>query len=295
MSSSSRPRGYPELPAPLDVAVYDNHTHLDPVVEESPRLRDGADPLTPSEHLDRAQSVGIAGIVQVGTDPVSSQWSADFAATEPRALAAVAIHPNYITEYADQGILDDGLHTIDRLARLPRVRAVGETGLDYHYVEAGTAEFERERELQRTAFAHHIAIAKDAGVALQIHDRDAHDDVVEVLLSVGAPERTVFHCFSGDVELAQICNEHGWYLSFAGNVTFKNAQNLRRALAVADPSHILVETDAPFLTPIPNRGRPNAPYLVPDTLRAMAEVRGVAAPVLATMIAANTHAVYGEW
>lgn len=295
--SSSRPRGYPDLPEPLPVAVYDNHTHLDPIVEsdDSPRLRDGAVPLDPAEQLRRAAAVGIAGIVQVGTDPESSRWSAEFAGSEPRALAAVAIHPNYIVEYADKGILDDGLAEIDRLARLPRVRAVGETGIDYHYVEAGTAAFDRERELQRAAFADHIAIAKSAGVALQIHDRDAHDDVVDVLLSVGAPDRTVFHCFSGDVELAEICNEHGWYLSFAGNVTFKNAQNLRRALAVADLAHILVETDAPYLTPAPNRGRPNAPYLIPDTLRAMADVRGVPVATLGAQVAANTRAVYGQW
>lgn len=293
--SGSRRQGYPEPPEPLPVAVYDNHTHLDPVVADSPRLRDGTEPLTPGEHLDRATAVGIAGIVQVGTDPQTSTWSAEFAATEPRALAAVAIHPNYIVEYADKGILDDGLHTIDSLARQPRVRAVGETGIDYHYVEAGTAAFDRERELQRRAFADHIAIAKDAGVALQIHDRDAHDDVVDVLLSVGAPERTVFHCFSGDVELAQICNEHGWYLSFAGNITFKNAQNLRRALVAADPDHILVETDAPYLTPIPNRGRPNAPYLIPDTLRAMADVLDVPVAALGERVAANSRAAYGQW
>lgn len=295
MGVSKRDRGYPGLPEALDVAVYDNHTHLDPAVDESPRVRDGDEPLTPDEHLARAEAVGVAGIVQVGTDPASSEWSAAFAQTEPRALAAVAIHPNYIVEYSDSGILEEGLHVIDRLANQPRVRAVGETGIDLHYVEAGTEEFERARELQRCAFADHIAIAKRAGIAVQIHDRDAHDDVVDVLLAVGAPERTVFHCFSGDVELAQICNENGWYLSFAGNITFKNAQNLRRALAVADADHILVETDAPYLTPAPNRGRPNAPYLIPDTLRAMADVRGIAVEALAARVAANSHTVYGQW
>lgn len=295
MSGRHRDHGYPPLPEPLPVGVYDNHTHLDPVEPGSDRVRDGASPLEPSEHLARAAAVGVVGIVQVGTDPESSAWSAELADADERVLAAVAIHPNHIGEYAERGMLEDGLHAVDALARRPRVRAVGETGLDYHYVEAGTAAFDAERAIQMRAFADHIAIAKSAGVALQIHDRDAHDDVLDVLLRVGAPERTVFHCFSGDVELARICAEHGWYLSFAGNVTFKNAQNLRRALAVADGAHILVETDAPYLTPVPNRGRPSAPYLIPDTLRAMAVVRGAEVSDLAAAVAANTRDVYGEW
>lgn len=293
----SRPRGYADLPEPLPVPVYDNHTHVDPIVDEadSPRLRNGVEPLTPEEQLRRAEAVGVRGIVQVGTDPESSRWSAALAARDARVLAAVAIHPNFVVQYADAGILEDSLEEIAQLAAQPRVRAVGETGIDLHYVEPGTDAFTRERSLQRAAFARHIEIAKSTGRALQIHDRDAHEDVVDVLLTQGAPEKTVFHCFSGDVELARICNEHGWYLSFAGNVTFPSAANLRRALAVADREHILVETDAPYMAPVPNRGRPNAPYLVPDTVRFLADVLQSPVAQLAAQVAANTETVYGSW
>jgi TatD DNase family protein len=170
------------------------------------------------------------------------------------------------------------------------VRAVGETGLDFYRTEAGP-----RRDAQFASFEAHIEIAKQNDIALQIHDRDAHAAVVATLKRVGAPERTVFHCFSGDVELAEICADNGWYMSFAGNVTFKSAPNLRAALQAAPRHLIMVETDAPFLTPAPFRGRPNAPYLIPHTVRAMAEYLGTDASTLGAQINSNTELVYGRW
>jgi TatD DNase family protein len=204
-------------------------------------------------------------------------------------LAAVAIHPNEAPAYAAAGRLDEAIGVIDELAAQPRVRAIGETGLDFFRTP------EEGLPAQYESFEAHIALAKKHDVAMQIHDRDAHDAVLETLQRVGAPERTVFHCFSGDAGMARIAGECGYYLSFAGNVTFKNAQNLRDALAVTPRDRILVETDAPFLTPVPYRGRPNAPYLVPVTVRFMAAELGVEVDDLCTQIAANTVAAYGSF
>ncbi|WP_431279989.1 TatD family hydrolase [Leifsonia poae] len=273
---------YPPLPEALVVPVYDNHTHLE--------ISDGHDPLDYREQLDRASSVGVRGVVQVGNDVETSRWSAAMAAVEPRMLAAVALHPNDAPDYAERGELDDALAVIAELAGRPRVRAVGETGLDFFRTEDGP-----RRDAQFRSFEAHIEIAKQNDLALQIHDRDAHRDVIATLKRVGAPERTVFHCFSGDAEMAQICADNGWYMSFAGNVTFKNAANLREALVAAPRALIMVETDAPFLTPTPFRGRPNAPYLIPHTLRAMAETIGTDASTLAAQISSNTELVYGRW
>ncbi|MGV8851522.1 MAG: TatD family hydrolase [Rhodoglobus sp.] len=274
---------YPPLPEPLEGVVYDNHTHLE-IADGGP---DGA--LDFTEHLARAASVGVRGVVQVGTDVATSRWSAELAATNPRVLAAVAIHPNDAPELEAAGVLDAALAAIDELAALPRVRAVGETGLDFYRTD------DEGRPAQFRSFEEHIAIAKRHGLALQIHDRDAHDEVIETLLRVGAPERTVFHCFSGDAAMARIAADHGWYLSFAGTVTFKNAATLREALSVIDRDHILVETDAPYLTPHPLRGRPNAPYLMPHTVRAMAAHLEIDELELSAQLATTTEAVYGSW
>jgi TatD DNase family protein len=233
--------------------------------------------------------VGVRGVVQVGTDLPTSIWSADIAAREPRVLAAVALHPNEAPLLAEKGELDDALAAIDELASRPRVRALGETGLDFFRTgEAG-------RAAQFRSFEAHIEMAKRHGLALQIHDRDAHAEVVETLRRVGAPERTVFHCFSGDAEFARLCADHGWYLSFSGTVTFKNAAPLREALEVIPRSRILIETDAPFLTPHPLRGRPNAPFLLPVTLRAMAAHLETDVSMLAAQISSTTEEVYGTW
>ncbi|GAA2752367.1 TatD family hydrolase [Amnibacterium kyonggiense] len=281
-------RSYPPLPEALKVPVYDDHTHIDPF--SGPGWFDGeGEPLDWREQLDRASVAGVKGVVQVGTDVESSRWSAEHAAIDPRMLAAVAIHPNDAAVLEAEGGLDDALAVIDELAAQPRVRAVGETGLDFYRTG------EDGRAAQFRSFEAHIDIAKRHGAALQIHDRDAHAEVVDTLLRVGAPERTVFHCFSGDAGLARLAASHGWYLSFAGTVTFKNAEPLRDALRVIPRDRILVETDAPWLAPAPVRGRPNAPYLVPHTLRFMAGVLETDVSMLAAQIASTAEAVYGSW
>ncbi|MBF9336346.1 TatD family hydrolase [Microbacterium lacticum] len=276
----ARDVSYPVSPEPLAVPVYDNHCHLE--------IEDG-EGMSLDEQLLRAGEVGVAGVVQAGGDIDSSRWSAWAAASHPRVLAAVAIHPNEAPAYAEQGMLDEAIAVIDELAAQPRVRAIGETGLDFFRTEGEglPAQFE--------SFEAHIALAKKHGIAMQIHDRDAHEAVLETIERVGAPERTVFHCFSGDADMARIAADRGYWLSFAGNVTFKNAQNLRDALAVTPRERILVETDAPFLTPTPFRGRPNAPYLVPVTVRFMAEELGLDLDEFCAQVASNTLAVYGAF
>lgn len=273
--------GYPPAPVPLPVPVMDNHTHLDfPGAELAVGLK---------EALDAAEAVGVRGAVQVGCDLESSRFTVKAVDLDARLLGAVAIHPNDAPEYAARGGLEAALDEIEALAAHPRIRAIGETGLDFFRTQgAGLAH-------QRYSFRRHIDIAKRLGLTLQIHDRDAHDDVVQVLREEGAPERVVFHCFSGGEELARTCNEEGWYMSFAGTVTFKNAAGLRAALAVAVPERILVETDAPFLTPHPYRGRPNASYMVPYTVRAMAGLTGRELSALCALIAENSVRAYGTW
>ncbi|OSZ57464.1 AraC family transcriptional regulator [Streptomyces pharetrae CZA14] len=281
----------PPPPQPLRVPVADSHTHLD--------MQSG----TVDEALRTAASVGVTTVVQVGCDVRGSQWAADTAAAYGNVHAAVALHPNEAPrivrgdpdgwsrqgarEPGGQAALDAALAEIDRLAALPQVKGVGETGLDYFRTGP------EGKEAQEMSFRAHIEIAKRHGKALVIHDREAHADVLRILKEEGAPERTVFHCYSGDAEMAEICARAGYYMSFAGNVTFKNAQNLRDAVAVAPLELLLVETDAPFLTPAPYRGRPNAPYLIPITVRAMAAVRGIEEDALATAVAANTARAFG--
>ncbi|MGW3031353.1 TatD family hydrolase [Streptomyces sp. NPDC001178] len=276
----------PPLPEPLRVAVADSHTHLD--------MQKG----TVEEGLAKAASVGVTTVVQVGCDVRGSQWAAETAGRYAAVHATVALHPNEAPRivhgdpdgWSRQGAreaggavaLDEALERIDALAGLAQVKGVGETGLDYFRTGP------EGKEAQEASFRAHIEIAKRHGKALVIHDRDAHADVLRILKEEGAPERTVFHCYSGDAEMAQVCARAGYFMSFAGNVTFKNAQHLREALAVAPLELVLVETDAPFLTPAPYRGRPNAPYLIPVTVRAMAAVRGIDEDALATALAANT-------
>jgi TatD DNase family protein len=257
----------PPPPEPLSVPVLDSHAHLDLM---------GVDV---DEVLDAARSVGIDTVVQVGVDLPSSRWSADVASRYDAVHAAVALHPN---EAARGAATDEALREVESLAALPQVKAVGETGLDFFR----TPEPEGQR-LQEESFRAHISIAKATGTTLVIHDRDAHDDVVRVLLDEGAPERVVFHCFSGGPELARTCAEHGWWASFAGPVTFKANDDLRAAVRATPVELLLVETDAPFLTPMPYRGRPNAPYLVPLTVRAMASAKGQDVDALCTALADN--------
>ncbi|MHB9753274.1 TatD family hydrolase [Streptomyces sp. BYX5S] len=286
MSPSTKDVTPPPLPAPLECEVADSHTHLD--------MQAG----TVEEALAKAASVGVTTVVQVGCDLAGSRWAAETAEAHAAVHATVALHPNEAPRivhgdpdgWSRQGArealgdagLDEALAEIDRLAALPHVKGVGETGLDYFRTGP------EGKAAQEKSFRAHIEIAKRHGKALVIHDREAHADVLRVLKEEGAPERTVFHCYSGDAEMAQICARNGYFMSFAGNMTFKNAQPLRDALAVAPLDLVLVETDAPFLTPAPYRGRPNAPYLIPVTLRAMAAVKDVTEEALATSVSANT-------
>jgi TatD DNase family protein len=263
----------PPLPEPLAVEVLDSHAHLDIM---------GVDV---DDALAQAKAVGIGTVVQVGVDLPSSRWSADLAARYDTVHAAVALHPN---EAGRGAATDEALREIEALASLPQVKAVGETGLDHYRTEG-----EDGHRLQEESFRAHIAIAKRTGTALVIHDRDAHDDVLRVLRSEGAPDRVVFHCFSGDAAMARSCAEAGWYMSFAGPVTFKPNDALRDAARVAPLDLLLVETDAPFLTPAPFRGRPNAPYLVPLTVRSLAAVKGVDVDELCAALAANGRRAFG--
>jgi TatD DNase family protein len=257
----------PPLPEALPVDVLDSHAHLDLM---------GVDV---DEALAAAASVGIGTVVQVGVDLPSSRWSAQVAAQHEQVHAAVALHPN---EAGRGAATDEALREVEALASLPQVVAVGETGLDHFRTE--TPEGHR---LQEASFRAHIAIAKRTGRTLVIHDRDAHDDVLRVLLDEGAPDRVVFHCFSGDAAMARTCAQHGFWMSFAGPVTFKPNDELRAAAAAAPAELLLVETDAPFLTPMPFRGRPNAPYLVPLTVRALATVKDLELAALCEVLAAN--------
>ncbi|MFI2365826.1 TatD family hydrolase [Promicromonospora sp. NPDC019610] len=332
MAKRTRERGFPADPEPLPVPVVDNHTHLDHITavlpDVAPEGERGPWPPSVADHLARAAAAGVDRVVQVGCDLPSARWtdalltslSAGYLLAETpesqqipstqrgaRVVGAVAIHPNEATlhagvlEVGPDGLtpepeerhavgLDDAVAEIADLAKgNDRIRAIGETGMDLFRTGP------RGEQAQRDAFRAHIALAKELGLALQIHDRDAHAQVIEVLLADGAPERTVFHCYSGDAEMARVCAEHGWYLSFAGPVTFKANDHLRAALAVAPRELILLETDAPYLTPHPYRGQPNAPFAAAHTVRGMAAHLGEDLGVLCADIGANAERVYGTW
>jgi len=272
----------PPLPEPLPHPVVDSHCHLD--------IADGLDGdwFTVEEAISAAAQVGVTRIVQIGCDLPGARWAVRAAAEYDALVAGVALHPNEAPRLAEAGELDTALDEIARLAATSdRVRAVGETGLDYFRTG------EDGRAAQHESFRRHIELAKRLGRTLVIHDRDAHDDVLTILDEEGVPERVVMHCFSGDADFARRCLDRGAYLSFAGTVSFKNAQPLRNALAVTPLDRVLVETDAPYLTPTPYRGRPNASYLVPVTMRAMAEARGVDLAELCHAVAANTDTAFG--
>ncbi|MFT3874180.1 MAG: TatD family hydrolase [Nocardioides sp.] len=272
------PRDRPAAPEPLPGPVVDNHCHLD--------IADG-DWLPVQDAIASATAVNVTRIVQVGCDLPGAAWAVETARQHDELVAAVALHPNEVPVLAATGELDDAFAEIARLAVDPVVRAVGETGLDYFRTG------EEGRPVQREGFGWHVDLARRLGKTLVIHDRDAHDDVLAVLDEVGVPDRWVMHCFSGDADFARRCLDRGAYLSFSGTVTFKNAPLLREALAVAPLDRVLVETDAPFLTPVPYRGRPNASYLIPHTVRAMAQVRGDRLEDLCQALEANTFAAFG--
>ncbi|MEO5854148.1 MAG: TatD family hydrolase [Nocardioides sp.] len=278
-SGSRRDRSRPPAPEPLPHPVVDNHCHLD--------IADG-DWLATEEAIAAAASVGVTRIVQIGCDLAGARWAVEAAETHDALVAGVALHPNEAPRLAGEGRLDEALAEIERLAGShPSVRAVGETGLDHFRTG------EEGRAAQVESFRRHIDLAKRLDKTLVIHDRDAHEDVLRILDEEVAPDRWVMHCFSGDDVLARACLDRGAYLSFAGTVTFKNAEPLRDGLLVTPLDRVLVETDAPYLTPLPYRGRPNASYLVPHTVRAMAEVRGDDLETLCAAVDDNTSRAFG--
>ena len=335
----------PPAPDRLPIAVVDNHCHLD-------IQRDDAPFVGLQDVLAEAAAVGVDRLVQIGCDVESARWTHGIVDEHRSLLGGVAIHPNEAPKHAEAGDLDAVLEEIASLATHPRIRVIGETGLDYYRtgpdgVAAQQESFRRHialaKELdlvlqihdrdapdavleeiaslathprirvigetgldyyrtgpdgvaaQQESFRRHIAMAKELDLVLQIHDRDAHDDVLRILAEEGAPGRTVMHCFSGDMEMARECVRRGYYLSFAGTVTFRSAKDLRNALAVTPVEHLLVETDAPYLTPTPHRGRANAPYLLPLTVRAMAETLSTSVPELCEALSATSETVYGPW
>lgn len=286
--------GVAPRPDPLPLPVVDNHTHLDI------RRRDVADAIAPDGGEERttqdvaaalasAASVGVDRVVQVGCDLESARFTVDQVDRHPSMLGAVALHPNEIPALAEAGRLQAAWDEIEALAAHPRVRAIGETGLDYFRTGP------EGHAVQQESFRWHIDLAKRTGKALQIHDRDSHDDVLRILTEEGAPETTVLHCFSGDLAMARECVERGYHLSFAGTVTFKSAAGLREALAHTPIEQVLAETDAPYLTPSPERGRANAPYLLPHTVRVMARTLGVDVPTMCAAISETSERVYGTW
>jgi TatD DNase family protein len=271
---------WPDAPEPLPSPVVDNHCHLDH------RIKGGL-LIDVEDALGRAAAVNVDRIVQVGCDLEGSRWAVETARQHEAIVAAVALHPNEAPLLEQAGTLDAALAEIEALAQDPTVRAVGETGLDYFRTGVDG------RAAQHRSFRAHIDVARRHDRTLVIHDRDAHDDVLAILDDQGVPERTVMHCFSGDADVARRCLDRGAYLSFSGTVTFKNAEPLREALAVTPTDRILVETDAPFLTPTPHRGRPNASFLVPYTVRFMAEFLGRSVDDLCRAIDENTDRAFG--
>jgi TatD DNase family protein len=268
-------------PDPLPVPTVDAHAHLEIVTNAAP------DSETVGKVLNDAREAGIDRVVQVGYSAEQSQWCVDAADYwKGRVLAAVALHPNEAPVVED---LEHDWSIIAKLAEHPRVRAIGETGLDYFRTPPEL------RKKQQESFKWHIELAKKLNKALVIHDRDSHDDVLSVLLEVGAPEKTIFHCFSGDLEMAKICVERGYILSFAGTLTFKNAPQLREAVKIVPADQLLVETDSPFLAPTPHRGALNTPAQIANIVRAMADERSVSDAELATSLSNNAERIFGSF
>jgi len=278
-------RDLDRIPAPqpeaLPVPTVDAHAHLEIVTNAAP------DSEEVRKVLDNARDAGVDRVVQVGYSAEQSQWCVEAAEHwKGRVLAAVALHPNEAPVVED---LELDWSIIAKLAEHPRVRAIGETGLDYFRTPPEL------RKRQQESFKWHIELAKKHKKALVIHDRDSHDDVLSVLLEVGAPEKTIFHCFSGDLAMAKICVERGYILSFAGTLTFKNAPQLREAVKIVPPEQLLVETDSPFLAPTPHRGALNTPAQIANIVRAMADERNVSDAELATTLSNNAERIFGSF
>jgi TatD DNase family protein len=268
-------------PEPLPVPTVDAHAHLEIVTNSAP------DSAEVGRVLDDARAAGVDRVVQVGYSAEQSQWcvyAAEF--WKGRVLAAVALHPNEAPVVED---LEHDWSIIAKLAEHPRVRAIGETGLDYFRTPPEL------RKKQQESFKWHIELAKKHKKALVIHDRDSHEDVLSILLEVGAPEKTVFHCYSGDLAMAKICVDRGYILSFAGTLTFKNAPQLREAVKIVPDDQLLVETDSPFLAPMPHRGALNTPAQIANIVRAMADERDVSDAELATTLSNNAERIFGSF
>ncbi|WP_063052597.1 TatD family hydrolase [Nocardia arthritidis] len=272
--SAGRPA--PKLPEPLSPIV-DAHTHLDAC--------GATDAASTAAIVDRAASVGVGRVVTVADDLAAAQWAVRAAHWDDRVYAAVALHPTRAN-----ALDDDAKAELERLADDPRVVAVGETGLDYYW--PGKLDGCADIETQIEGFRWHIDLAKRVRKPLMIHNREADHDLLTVLLDEGPPERVIFHCFSSDTNMALSCVAEGYILSFSGTVSFKNAHELREAAKVVPDDQILVETDAPYLTPHPFRGAPNEPYCLPYTVRALAEVRGQDPLELAKITTDNARRVY---
>jgi TatD DNase family protein len=274
-------RELPPAPQPLQVPAIDAHAHLEIVTNTSPDSPEIA------EVIAAATAAGVTRLVQVGYSAEQSKWCVKLAEQYPgKVLAAVALHPNEAPVVSN---LEADLAIISELAKHPRVRAIGETGLDYFRTPPEL------QEIQRNSFKRHIQIAKENGLALVIHDRDAHEDVLKVLEEVGAPEKTIFHCYSGDLAMAKYCVERGYVLSFAGTVTFKNAPALREAVQYVPDELLLVETDSPFLAPSPHRGALNTPAQIANIVRFIATERSQTPEHVATVTTANALRLFGSF
>jgi len=275
-------------PEPLAAPVIDTHTHLN----LHDRYLHGESVPDPDELLSLAAQVGVPKVVQIGCDVEYARQSVEMARTRPDVVVGVSVHPNdaaRIEEREGRRALDEAIDEIAELAGEDVVRAVGETGLDYFRTG------ENLHPAQQHAFRRHITLARDLDKVLVIHDRDSHDDVLAILEDHGAPERVVFHCFSGDAAMAAHCAQRGWYMSFAGPITYKANDSLREAMAAVPDELLLVETDAPYLTPVPQRGKPNASYLMPHTVRFMAAQRAMGEAAMCRLLYGNAQRVFGAW
>lgn len=275
--SPSQKREPPPIPEPVGPLI-DAHTHLDAC-----GARDADDV---HAILDRAEQAGVNAVVTIADDLESARWVTEAADWDARVYAAVALHPTRAN-----ALTQEARTVVERLAEHPRVVAIGETGMDLYW--PGRLDGCAEPKEQREAFAWHIDLAKRTGKPLMIHNRDADAAVLEVLRAEGAPETVIFHCFSSDAAMARTCIDEGWLLSLSGTVSFKNARDLREAAALIPAGQLLVETDAPFLTPHPFRGAPNEPYCLPYTVRALADLVGRPAEALAEESSETAMRVYG--
>jgi TatD DNase family protein len=266
-------------PAPPRLGpLIDAHTHLDACgAKDADDVR---------AIVDRAAAVGVTAVVTIADDLASAQWVTRAAEWDPRVYAAVALHPTRADALTEAARAE-----IERLAAHPRVVAIGETGMDLYW--PGKLEGCADPAVQREAFAWHIELAKRTGKPLMIHNREADTEVLDVLRAEGAPDTVIFHCFSSGEALARACVEAGWLVSLSGTVSFRNARELRAAVPLVPATQLLVETDAPFLTPHPYRGAPNEPYCLPYTVRALSELIGVPADELAEITTGNARRTYG--